>query len=323
MYLFTSDISMNRLAWASLIVFNKNLMDRFPLEYPYTYVENETWTYDKYLELAKAGWEDADKNGIMNEQDVFGSNYIGVDDVIDSSGFTGYTKDDSGRFVLDFQLEKLEDIYNSYSSQFKGNAFTNDDCDWLRIVDASEYSSPYRAMRGAYLGQDHVIMSWFAMDEVSDLKYSDSQFGVVPMPKYEESQEEYYCYIDSCAPMFAVMKQSDQKMNAIILDYMGYESQRNLLQAFYEQTIKTKRMCDPEGRDEKMLGIVRANTHYSLTGLYGLYGMFDADGSGWDPIDTMLSEMLESGNFNSVYQRYSARAQGSFDKFYDTILDLD
>ena len=45
--IFTNDISMNRISWAGFQFFNKNLMDRFGLDYPYQYVDNNTWTWDK------------------------------------------------------------------------------------------------------------------------------------------------------------------------------------------------------------------------------------------------------------------------------------
>ena len=323
--IFTCDISMNRIGWASFLAFNKKLMDRFNLEYPYTYVNNNTWTYDKYLELVKDAWEDSNGDTLMNENDVYGSNGVGLSDVVASSGWRGYKKNEDGSYALDFQIEKLQQIYNEYSAKFVGDTFTTDDCDWLKIVDQSQFTSQFRAMRFAFFGQDHVMITSFTMDETQDLAGMDisSQYGVVPMPKYQANQSEYYHYIDACAPMFAIMKQADDVFTGVILEYMNYESQKTLLPAFFEQTIKTKRMSDPEGRDEKMLDIIRDSVHYKFGSIYGLYGIFDASGQGWDPIDKMLGEMLSAGNFNSVYKKYSNAAQTSLDNFYDTILAMD
>ena len=323
--IFTCDISMNRIGWSSFLAFNKNLMDRFNLEYPYIYVKENTWTYDKYLEIVKNAYEDSNGDSMMNENDVYGSNGVGLNDVVNSSGWKGYKKNEDGSYELDFQIEKLTLIYNEYSRKFLGDTFTNEDCDWLKIVDASAFTSPYRAMRFAFFGQDHVMITTFTMDETQDLARMDSKYGVVPMPKYQANQSEYYHYIDTCAPMFAIMKQADDQITAVILEYMNYQSQKTLLPAFFEQTIKTKRMSDPEGRDEEMLDIIRDSVHYNFGSIYGLYGIFKADGSGWDggPINNMLSEMLAGGNFNSIYKKYASAAQTALDNFYDSILDMD
>ena len=317
---FTCDISMNRIAWASFIAFNKKLMDQFGLEYPYTYVQNNTWTYDKYLELVTDAYLD-NGDGIWDQNDIYGSSGIGVGNVVDSTGWKGYTKTEEGRYELDFQLDKLQQIYSTYSVKFTGNAFEQVDLnDWNKLVDTSKFKSIYRASRFASFGQDHIMMTGFTMDETYDLNGMESQYGVVPMPKYDASQTEYYHYIDTCAPMFAIMKQADDELTAIVLEYMNYESQNLLLPAFFEQTIKTKRMSDP---DEEMLDIIRDSVHYKFGGIYGLYGIFDASGSGWDPIGTIRSEMLANGQFKSVLNKYQSAAKVSLDKFFDTIEDMD
>jgi hypothetical protein len=320
---FTCDISMNRIAWASFIAFNKKLMDQFGLEYPYTYVNNNTWTYDKYLELVKDSYLD-NGDGIWDQNDVYGSSGIGIGNVVDSTGWKGYTKTEEGRYELDFQLDKLQQIFNSYSVKFTGNTFDEVELDdWNKLVDVSKFKSKFRASRFASFGQDHIMMTGFTMDETFDLNGMESQYGVVPMPKYDTTQTEYYHYIDTCAPMFAIMKQADDDLIAVVLEYMNYESQRLLLPAFFEQTIKTKRMSDPEARDEAMLDIIRDSVHYKFGGIYGLYGIFDASGKGWDPIGTMRSEMLAAGQFKSVLNKYQSAAKVSLDNFYDAIEDLE
>lgn len=324
--IFTCDISMNRIGWASFLAFNKKLMDNFQLEYPYTYVNNNTWTYDKYLELVKDSYSDVNGDTIMDENDIYGSDGVGITSVVYGSGWKGYKRLEDGSFELDFQIEKLQQIYNKYKNEFIGETFCQVGMnDWLKIVDKSKFSSDFRATRFASFGQDHLMFMSFTMDETQDLAGMDltSQYGVVPNPKYEASQSDYYHYIDACAPMFGIMKQADDEFIAIILEYMNYESQRLLLPAFFEQTIKTKRMSDPEGRDEKMLDIIRDSVHYDFGGLYGQNGILRADGEAWNPVGTMIGEMMAAGNFKSVYNKYASAAQKSLDDFYDKILQMD
>lgn len=323
---FTCDISMNRIGWASFLAFNKKIMDDFNLEYPYTYVNNNTWTYDKYLELVQQGYRDVNGDTIMDENDVYGSSGVSLTNIVSSSGWKGYKHREDGSYELDFQVEKLQQIYNEYKNKFIGDTFCAVEMnDWLKIVDQTAFTSPFRAARFASFGQNHLMFTSFTMDETQDLAGMDlnSQYGVVPMPKYRASQSEYYHYIDTCAPMFAIMKQANDEMIAIVLEYMNYESQNTLLPAFFEQTIKTKRMSDPEGRDEVMLDIIRDSVHYDFGSLYGQNGILKPDGTAWNPIGTMLGDMMSAGNFSSVYNKYSSAAQKSLDDFYDKILEMD
>ena len=323
LFLWTSDISMNRVSWASLIVFNKQLMDNFGLEYPYAYVQNDTWTYDKYLEIANTACKD-NGDGVWDQNDVYGSGMIGIGNVVDSSGWTGYKKTADGRYQLDFQLENLQRIYNDYKNKLTGSTFANLGIDdWNKLVDVSRFKSKFRASRFASIGQDHIVMTVFTLDEIQDLEGSESNFGIVPMPKYDASQTEYYHYIDSCAPMFALMKDSDDLLDAVVLEYMSYQSQKLLYPALLEQTVKTSLMSDGEGRDEAMLDIIRGSAHYKFGGVYGVYGINNADGRGWDPIGTMLGEMLSEGEFKAVMNKYQSAAVVSLDKFCDTIKSMD
>ena len=321
---FTCDISMNRIAWASFVAFNKKLMDQFGLDYPYTYVNNNTWTYDKYLELVTNSYLD-NGDGIWDQNDIYGSSGIGISNVVLSTGWKGYTKTEDGHYELDFQLEKLQQIYNNYKPRFKGNTFDKVELDdWNKLVDVSKFKSKFRASRYASFGQDHIMMTGFTMDETYDLSGMESTYGVVPMPKYDASQTEYYHYIDTCSPMFAIMKQADDEFIGIVLEYMSFESKQKLLPAFFEQTIKTKRMSDEEGRDEKMLDIIRDSVHYHFGGIYGtVAGITNANGKVWDPIGTMLNEMLDSGSFKSVMNKYQSAAKVSLDNFWQTIYDMD
>ena len=320
---FTCDISMNRISWAGFIFFNKNLMDRFGLDYPYQYVDNNTWTWDKYLEIVSNVYQD-NGDGVWDHNDVYGSSEVSVGAVVNSTGWKGYTKTEDGHYELDFQIEKLQQIYNAYKPRLRGNAFSKVDfLDWNKLVDVSKFKSKHRSARFAMFGMDHVMICGMTMDETYDLAGMESQYGVVPNPKYDATQTEYYHYIDNCAPMFCIMKQADDEMIGIILEYMAFESKQTLLPAFFEQTIKTKRMSDEEGRDERMLDIVRESVHYRFSGLYGYYGIANANGKNWDPIGTMISEMLESGGFKSVMNKYQSAAKVSLDNFWQTIHDMD
>lgn len=329
MLITTCDISMNRIGYAGFLAFNKNLLDKYNIEYPYTMVKQNEWTFDNYMTLATQISEDVNGDTIWGVEDVYGTNQAGLGYIIDCAGISDKltVKNEDGTYELNVYTDKLTQIYNKYHGTF-------DSIDAICRIDSyafgegrdlSKYDSPHQAGRIISFGEGHMAFKGMSMAYIPELVGAgiDFQFGVVPNPKYEASQKEYYHFIDSNAPMFAIPKQApDMEMVGTVLDYLAYQSRQTLLPAFYEQTIKTKCMSDPEGRDEDMLDIVRDSVRYLWTELYQ-QTIFKADGTYWNPPGKMLSEMLAAGNFASVNKRYVSAAKKSLDDLFDAIDALD
>jgi len=327
MLISTSDITMNRVAWAYFLFFNANMIKDLGLEMPYTYVDSNEWTFDKFLEMVNSASQD---NGdtIWDNQDKYG--YLGsCNDCIkyfaNCAGVLGTKKNDDGTYALDCMNDKIQQIYSTYYKNMATSpAFAELSIgDWVSNHDTSMFQSIYKAQRFIAFGESHALFAKFSMDMTGELTTMEDDYGVVPSPKMDSSQLEYYHVIDSCAPMLSVMKQAeDMDMIGVILEYMSYQSQEFLIPAFYEQEIKTKRMADLQGRDEKMLDIVRDTCHYSWTALYYL-ALKNQNGDAWDPCGTIIGDMLQSGLFASVYKRYESVAQSTINDLYDKVLEMD
>ena len=328
--IWTSDISMNRIGYAGFWAFNKELLDEYNIEYPYELVKRNEWTCDKMIELFSQIGQDVNGDTMWGVEDIYGVSGFSVGTVVNSSGLvnTFTLKDDrTGEYTVNVFSEKLQQIYEKYSKTLLNNDSICDlgwD-DWIKGRDISKFDSQFQAGRVISFTEGHYAFAGTSMSYIPEFfgEALTFHFGVVPNPKYEASQTGYYHYIDTCSPMFAIPKQAqDMDKVGIILEYLSYQSMEKLLPAFYEQTIKTKCMSDPEGRDEEMLDIIRDNVYYSWTGLYYL-GIPSSDGKTWDPIGTMYNEMMASGNFGSIDKKYHAAAQKSLDDMYDLILAMD
>lgn len=329
MLITTSDISMNRLAYAGLLVFNKALLDRYNLEYPYALVDRNEWTYDKYMEYYSQISEDVNGNTLWDIDDIYGTDSAGVGGVVSSAGINSNScliKNEDGGYTVKVYSEKLQQIYEKYKDKFRNDPSISRLGweDWIEGKDISAFDSKYQAGRVFEFGSGRLAFCGKRMAYIPEmLRVSlDFQFGVVPYPKYQ-STDEFITEIDTVAPMFVVPRQAqDMEFVGTILEYMSYISKKTLLPAYYEQTIKTKCMSDPEGRDEKMLDIVRHTAYYSTTSLFSQC-IFKADGGTWNPPGEMLSQMLSAGNFKSIEKKYQAAAQKSIDDFYDWMLEMD
>lgn len=327
MLITTCDISMNRIGYAYFYIFNKDLLDTFGVEYPYEYVNNNEWTFDRLIEMFTQVSRDVNGNSLWDSGDIYGIDEFTVRSVADGSGLCKKltVKNNDGTYTLNVYSEKLAQIYNQYFSSTLDPSIAPNYIDWAAGRDTRPYDSIYQARRVISFGEGHLAFRGTTMSYIPEFIEANVsfKFGVVPMPKYTTSQKEYYHCIDSCAPMFAVPKQAqDMNRTGTVLEYLAYESMQKLLPAYYDQTIRTKCMSDPDGRDEKMLDIIRDSVYYRWTSLY-YQAITGPSGEAWDPCDTMLNEMLAAGHINSVQKKYKDVAQKSISDLYEKILAMD
>ena len=90
------------------------------------------------------------------------------------------------------------------------------------------------------------------------LRAMDTDFGLIPYPKYDEAQTEYYSRIEGCEQTcIPVTNVKDLEMTGVVLEAMASDSAQNLVPAFYETLLKSKHTRDNESED--MLEIVFGN----------------------------------------------------------------
>ena len=100
------------------------------------------------------------------------------------------------------------------------------------------------------------------------LRDYDGDFGVLPMPKYDEEQTEYYnCVQPYNAPATAIpVTCSDTNRTGVILEALTYESTNTIQKAFYEKALMYRGVRDKESQE--MLELIFANRLYDIGNIY-------------------------------------------------------
>ncbi len=310
MFIATNYITMNSFSWGGMLYFNKQLMDKMNYTYPYDYVETNTWLMDVYLQMITDSEEDVNGDGKMDIEDQYGAFSSGHEEVI---YYLPHVEDNgNGTYTAIGYTEGLVARYNDYKRKIDNASSISYEDVWNQ-VDQTIAETSHMAVRFAVFGENHSLFLGGTIDISKELTNMQADYGVVPYPKME-SNDEYRTSIDTNAPMFTLPGAlEDPEMTGMILEYMAYESEENLLPAYYDTTIKTKRMQDT--RDYDMLDIIRTSAHYDGMLLY-MYGIPD---SGFGYRESMLS----SGNFASVWARYSKKAQASLDSLVEKMEEID
>ncbi len=100
------------------------------------------------------------------------------------------------------------------------------------------------------------------------LRDSEVEYGLVPMPKWEESQQNYYCK-SGITSVVIPANNSDLDFTGTILESMCYETWKSVIPAYYEVALKHKFLQSE--MDVEMVEIVAASATTWAPYLYGHY----------------------------------------------------
>jgi len=259
-----SYLALNAFDLSWCVFFNDNMLGDYGLEKPYQLVRDGKWTIDKLREYAKAG---ASLNG--------DDSYVWDDNGNSVYGFTGYqnciiahiigaggefcVKDSNGLPVLNVESQKIADICEKLAD------FYGTEGEFYQGLSGSFDTA------GSYLTAFYTRRALFIAAEVKasvEMRGFDDTFGLVPTPKYDESQENYRSFTHYNSPLLTIPVTSKYANDtAALLDEMSYMSYKDILPIYYNETVSQKGLRDEESIE--MLDIIRSTTFFSADLCYG------------------------------------------------------
>jgi len=249
------------LTWC--LFFNEDMMENLKIDKPYDLVREGKWTVDALRTMAKAGaqlngddswkWQD-EGNAVYG----FCAMHSGALAQIIGCGGLFCEKDADGYPVLSVGDERFVNILQTLADMYASEG------EFRR-------GSTTDGSKDAYLTQFRGRRSMFVAGEVKSAgefrEFTDT-FGMVPNPKFDENQKEYYSWTNNAAPVLVVPKTSkDPAKTATILDALSYYSYRDILPIYYDQTISQKGLRNEDSIE--MLDIIRASLTFDASLCYG------------------------------------------------------
>ena len=130
------------------------------------------------------------------------------------------------------------------------------------------------------------------LDRMRDMK---SDFGIIPWPKFDESDEKYYTNVDAGCNLIGVpVSVSDPDRVSVILEALCAEGGKSVMPQYYEVALQTKYSRDDES--VQMLDIIRDGRVFDIGYFYNNNIIPMAINSiGWQLTKS------ENHNFSSVY----------------------
>lgn len=264
LYTLCGDYALTTLTMSNVIFFNKSLFDDYSIEYPYQSVKDGSWTLDKFLSIVADSAVDLNGDSQISQGDLFGfaAYNNSVVPFTYSCGISMTTPGSDGVRYLDFPDEKAIDVFDKIYALCHSEDF----------LDTSNVKSitgqPEGDMAIAFKNGEYLMMG-MTLENVENLRDMDVDFGILPYPKYDESQENYVTSLLRRLTVASIpISAADYDTSAIILEAMGSYGYNDILPTYYEVALKGKYTRDDDSSE--MLDIISASAYFDFMDAYYL-----------------------------------------------------
>jgi len=246
LYFATGDLLTSDNDATFCILFNKSIVTDCQIPDLYAIVENGTWTMDKFYEFEQLAVQDKNGDGKLTyDSDVAGFAYTG--DVpycmLFGGGITMCTKDETDAPIYELNVELAQNIADKGQLIFSKD-YTID----MNATVNSGGITMYECGQKTF-GEGHALFMGEVMQCVTRLRGFEADFGILPYPKYNETQADYYSMMHLTASCVSIPKSvSGDKLVMVnsMIEAMAYHSVDTLTEQYYEINLKTKGAKDEQ-----------------------------------------------------------------------------
>ena len=293
----TGDISLVATQAMYGLVFNKEMFDEKGWEYPYELVKEGKWTFDKLKEYSAKISDDLDGDDAMGQFDQYGFGYINSTCMafLNAAGARIAKVNNDGEFELTVAEERASAAVVDFITFTKNKGYTfngqkgTDGTNQTAIGMFADGQLLFRAVE--HLGFPH-------------LRDTELNYGILPLPKYDEAQTQYYTPVGSwdgayvCIPKYT----ADVERTSTIIERTAYISQVIVTPAYYTRTLEGKYVKDEDSYD--MIALQISSRMYDPGYMFNFGGLQDSI--------TQLS-LNFSTNYTSMLKAYQSKAQAAVD----------
>ena len=306
-YVLAGDIATCDDLRQMVITYNKALWSEMDYEDPYQMVLDGKWTVDKMYTLAKDISKDLDGDGKMTCADRFGilSEVKAAWYLFLGSGQKSISYTD-GAYLTNLSDEKSFDVMNRVVDVLS-------DMNNVCVIDDGKHNGELStgeiwAEASKIFSEGRALFRTETFSGTEKLRNMGQDYGILPIPKWTEEQEEYYCMTndDICALSLPTTV-SDPNRAALITEALAYESMFVLQPTFYEVYLSEKLLRDEQSR--QMMDLVLSSKFYDMDYCFG--GVTGMSGS---------MEDMASSKQNKLSSRIASLEKGAQKKI-DKLLD--
>ena len=249
-YCGLSSALLSQYRFAFVTLFNKDMFTDVGQPFLYDAVDNGTWTLDKQISLIPIFHQDNGNNVQDEEDDIFGfvsCDYVSTDPYWSSCMVDIIKKNGSGEYEFVFNSGKLHEVGEKVLHLFYETGGGTYDYK-METENAEQYKIRDMFARG---GAAMATIRILEMENEA-IRGMKQEFGVVPMPKYDEAQKEYRTLLHDQFTVFSILNTvGEKRLDEVgaVLEAMASISYKTVRPAYYETTLRTKIAKDPQSAE--------------------------------------------------------------------------
>lgn len=261
--LCTGDIAPTTLYMMYAVFYNKEMITDYGLEDPHQLVANNQWTQEKFIEMSSGIYADLNGDGQKNDGDRFGymTGMLHLDPWFYSIGAKMVEKNADGELIVSSSLsgektlttiERLQNLLFASSDGLLSDK--KNDAATVTHLNAFAQNNVLFTTEAAFRA-----LQYFSVDGLT--------YGILPIPKYDNTQDDYVSLLRNTTTLFAIpFDSNDPDMISAVLQCYGYHSYKEITPAVFEQTLKLK-YSDTE-LDAQMYDIIRSTITFDIGRFY-------------------------------------------------------
>ncbi len=242
--------------------FNKKLHENLKLEDIYALVRDGKWTIDKLKEFIEVGQNDLDGDGELGANDQWGlvTHFGAGFGFLHAANERGVDIKDGIPFVSPVD-DRMFDVITKIRSVFElHGVMTN---------DKLQSKVGFHCVDGFAAGKSLLLIE--VIGNAKTLRAMDADFGIIPFPKYEESQENYIAYFSPATNALSIPKTTkDLSRTGTVIENLSAYGYKTVRPAYYDVVLHGKTVRDEESRE--MLDIIFANIEGEMAYIYNWGG---------------------------------------------------
>ncbi len=293
-YFAVGDISIMQKIVSNAVIYNKNMLKEIdPSADLYQEVRDGEWTIDRMYELGKLAMLD-NGDGVWDYNDRWGlySSFGNPSSFYIAAGQSYVTKDSEGLPFLQFGRDSTITVAQNLLERFEEKDT------WVEYVENSGLTgNEMWQLSVDVFGENRSLFYVCAFSAIKKLRNYPmmSDFGFLPMPKYNKEQDSYHT---PCAGTYAFgvvipSTAKDPEFSAFMIEAMCAEAKNTITPAYYETTLKLRDAKDPDS-EEMLDEYIFSNINYDIGLLYNFGG-----------VSSMLYDLLKN-NSSDVASKFDS-----------------
>ena len=302
-----SDFVFPSIIHTFMMVYNKQLQADLGVEKIYNLVDAGKWTWDKFNEIIKPVTIDLDGDGKMGTGDRYGfaaNSMFHVTAMAYGAGIKSIEldKNDYPEIVL-YKNENSIKFLDMMRELFDSKIIYEKD---VSEINAGTYSP-------ISWDSNQILFETTWLMKMPEMRNDNSDYGIIPFPKWDESQAQYHTFTDGRGSVLALpIYHEDIEMVGAVVEALSAESKRMVLPAYFENTLNAKFARDEDSI--RMLQIILDGRVYDFGYMYRNSG--EAITGIFQTLMTTRSKGFAS-YYESQYDNWKAHFDGIYEKYQE------